>query len=192
MDLSAGILSPTGQRFPPTAAASRIVAGMRRAQETTSPSHMPLHAAITRQRCRQRNETTRLWHRQPTDRQNSTDTGRTRNRASARARARASTQSESTDKHRGQERDADNQARAVLLYRTATENSQELTVDIMVDTVFGGYQCPDSMLNTGKGIASFYDRYEKTLEKHTSGSWYTLIAGVRTSERSWRNLSGAL
>ena len=37
----------------------------------------------------------------------------------------------------------------------------------MVDTVFGGYQCPDSMLNTGKGVASFYDRYEKTLEKHT-------------------------
>jgi hypothetical protein len=77
-------------------------------------------------------------------------------------------------------------------FRTATENSQELIVDIMVDTVFGGYQCPDSMLNTAKGIASFYDRYEKTLEKHTSRSWCTLIAGMRTSERSWRNLSGAL
>ena len=78
-------------------------------------------AAITRQRCRQRSKTTRLWHRQPADKKDSTDIGRTRKRARARvrtrarARARAQSKSKSTDRDRGQERGADSQARAVLL-----------------------------------------------------------------------------
>ena len=82
-------------------------------------------AAITKQRCRQRSKTTRLWDKQPADRKDSTDTGRTRKRAGARARARARTRArararaqsknKSTDRDRGQVRGADSQARAVLL-----------------------------------------------------------------------------
>ena len=51
-------------------------------------------------------------------------------------------------------------------FRTATENTQGLTLDIMIDTVLGGYQCPDNLLNRDKEVASFYDRYEKTMERH--------------------------
>ena len=36
----------------------------------------------------------------------------------------------------------------------------------MIDTALSGYQCPDNLLNRDKEVTSFYDRYEKTMERH--------------------------
>ena len=173
--MATGLTSPTGQHFPPTAAASRIVQEMQRRKDATSPSSMPLPQSpesAARSLARQLNfgtdngqERTVKAATEKSPRTEPTGLGHQDN--AQHNQGHGHRQQQNTDKNAA--RNGQTWTRAGVMdvpsfLHPASGDTDELTLDSIIDTVIGGYELPARLV--AKRIASFYDRYENTLKTH--------------------------